>query len=692
MWPFRRQAKDPVATGPQPAPAPIMRREWTSLAPIQRLVGPHPLTAPSDRFSGGLATHQDPSLSREGMGHQVSPEAPSGLVLSLARPTTRNDGPAMIGRPAVQRRAQPTTTDSGEWEVDEAASDAARPAPLTELQPPAGALRELPVASAVEPAVQRLTTVAEGDPMPVVPRTPRPSLESVAASVESSFPSPISTAPATSAPRLTLGQVRRLGLGAPISRVPERSLQRSSETAAPVRASAAGQEASLEPPGEVHARTPDAPAAASIPVARVVADTPARTSAESRPLAPIIQRLAPAIATPPIAPAAVEAVAPAEPQTADLPLAARSVAEPPPGGTRAGTPQMAGSSDLAPAHVTENPSNPSIPLAPQRAPAIQRITRVSSDTGLTDSEAGHGVAPSSTPLSKSPAPAVQTDSSGSFLTMSGFDEPSPTAMVAPLVGQRPLRPTASSVQRTETGEPTTADRPVHDADEPASAGLDLAPSSRPSVNRIEAGVQTPAGTDDFALVSPLQVLDDEPAHLPSRAALRMSPGIPSALASGAEGLTRAPLVAQRLRSETRAAPMQRTTRNAAPFPLAATWAAPAAAAHSIFPDLASTPGLPLAPSVPAPVQRAIAEMAVQRVEATAPLAVKTVQRETEAPAAAASPSAAAVSSAPAAAAGPEQSDHQLDELAGRLYDRIRSRLKTELLVDRERAGFLTDLR
>jgi hypothetical protein len=27
-----------------------------------------------------------------------------------------------------------------------------------------------------------------------------------------------------------------------------------------------------------------------------------------------------------------------------------------------------------------------------------------------------------------------------------------------------------------------------------------------------------------------------------------------------------------------------------------------------------------------------------------------------------------------------------------LYDRIRTRLKSELLVDRERAGFLTDLR
>lgn len=37
-------------------------------------------------------------------------------------------------------------------------------------------------------------------------------------------------------------------------------------------------------------------------------------------------------------------------------------------------------------------------------------------------------------------------------------------------------------------------------------------------------------------------------------------------------------------------------------------------------------------------------------------------------------------------------DAELDELATRLYDRLRSRLRTELLVDRERAGLLTDFR
>ena len=42
--------------------------------------------------------------------------------------------------------------------------------------------------------------------------------------------------------------------------------------------------------------------------------------------------------------------------------------------------------------------------------------------------------------------------------------------------------------------------------------------------------------------------------------------------------------------------------------------------------------------------------------------------------------------------GHKEAETDMDELAGKLYDKIRTRLKSELLVDRERAGFLTDLR
>jgi hypothetical protein len=40
----------------------------------------------------------------------------------------------------------------------------------------------------------------------------------------------------------------------------------------------------------------------------------------------------------------------------------------------------------------------------------------------------------------------------------------------------------------------------------------------------------------------------------------------------------------------------------------------------------------------------------------------------------------------------EPDDIDLDELSHRLYDRIRSRLRLELLLDRERAGLLSDFR
>jgi len=45
--------------------------------------------------------------------------------------------------------------------------------------------------------------------------------------------------------------------------------------------------------------------------------------------------------------------------------------------------------------------------------------------------------------------------------------------------------------------------------------------------------------------------------------------------------------------------------------------------------------------------------------------------------------------APAGGTGPSERD--LDALAGRLFDRIERSLRTELLVDRERAGTLVDI-
>jgi hypothetical protein len=52
---------------------------------------------------------------------------------------------------------------------------------------------------------------------------------------------------------------------------------------------------------------------------------------------------------------------------------------------------------------------------------------------------------------------------------------------------------------------------------------------------------------------------------------------------------------------------------------------------------------------------------------------------------------ASASAAPAPAARPGATGPELDELASRLYDRIRFRLRSELHLDRERAGLVTNI-
>jgi hypothetical protein len=52
----------------------------------------------------------------------------------------------------------------------------------------------------------------------------------------------------------------------------------------------------------------------------------------------------------------------------------------------------------------------------------------------------------------------------------------------------------------------------------------------------------------------------------------------------------------------------------------------------------------------------------------------------------------AANTAPAGHKPIDTDDLDLDELTARLYDRIRSRLRLELLLDRERAGLLSDFR
>jgi hypothetical protein len=74
------------------------------------------------------------------------------------------------------------------------------------------------------------------------------------------------------------------------------------------------------------------------------------------------------------------------------------------------------------------------------------------------------------------------------------------------------------------------------------------------------------------------------------------------------------------------------------------------------------------------------------------MAPTSVQRDSSAGGAVADAPAPGATQASATVASASNNEKDMDELAGKLYDRIRGRLRTELLVDRERAGLLTDWR
>jgi len=162
MWPFTRKLPPAASKGPAAMPAPMMRDDWKFQPPVQRAIGQHPLTAPSDEFARQLATHQDPSVVSRTLGHHVSMDGPAGLVLAIATPGRRQDGPAMVSRPRVQRRA--ATIDATDLEFPEEAQDAAVSQPL-----PGPPSRELPILPG-PPEVQRLTRIAPGaEPVPIGP-------------------------------------------------------------------------------------------------------------------------------------------------------------------------------------------------------------------------------------------------------------------------------------------------------------------------------------------------------------------------------------------------------------------------------------------------------------------------------------------------------------------------------------------
>src|SRR3984893_8441490 len=622
MWPFKQKVEAPAAEGPKPVPAPVIRRDWVGLPPIQRFLGAHPLTAPSDRFRDDLVTHQDPSVSSDTMGHQVSAEAPPGLVLALARPTTRSDGPAMIPRPRVQRSVASAVAESGEWDGDEAASESTRPTPI----PTSGhtvAARELSVV-APEPAVQRLVSLP-----PDAAPTPLPTVAQRSGAVSTPFtmsapgdePAEMPSAPLQ---RLTLGQSRRMGLGAPINRVPDRGVQRAA---------------------------PELPLPPLPQTEKMEASRVATEPIDAAPIGPVPDR-------------SVQRAA------IDLPL----------------------------------------PTIPQRA----RQSRDASPTESIDTSTGTHESTEASPVEQVPDRSVRR--AASELPLVTLPEKGRESMEAdeprldlPL-GRSPLptlRQSGREIMAVPSVQLSTESSPEHERESSTAApsavqasAIALASTPRVSVSRLPLVTESPARVSRFAA----SAASDTAAMAPLAGARLLRPtttlqrdasieATPT-LALPQSGMENQGTLVQREMEDAPTLTLPQMRRESAQEDNELPSVSVPENTPSVTPvQRAREDGrMPLAPSRGISVQRASQpsddtgadeadEPTVQGAWYEAPVAVSRIT------------AGAPAAESGAASAGPHQaSETEMDELARRLYDRLRSRLKTELLVDRERAGFLTDLR
>ena len=318
----------------------------------------------------------------------------------------------------------------------------------------------------------------------------------------------------------------------------------------------------------------------------------------------------------------------AAPAAADLPLAVQRSAEPPWSG---GGGEMASVSTVVPPLGTEAATG--VAQVPDLAAGMVPVP-LASFTALLPSVSGLASRPSS------PSPAAAHSAAPSALPVHGFRSVQRAAgerevravreaAPAPLIGQGGSRSGAALLQRS-LQEPGNA--PAPHAETPG-------PDPSPAAAHADASVSPGSGFHARAAVQ--------------RSGLGTTGGAAPHASTGGptdRGTPRLESTVQR-----QALPVV-THRGAPAAPALAAGAAAPAGAHDI--EAVHQTGGPIA-----------------------------VQRADDATATAAAPAAPA---APAMAGLP-QSGQDFEELAGKLYERLRSRLRSELLVDRERAGLLVDL-
>jgi hypothetical protein len=635
MWlPWRRPATPPPTALPEPAP-----RHWATLPPVQRALTAPPLVIDRQSFESSLQSWRSPAFLAP-LGHLVTPDAPVGTA-DVARVQRRTDTRSVSFAPG-----RPTMP----FDVEPPALAAAPPVPVP-VQP----LLTSAAATAAPVLVRQLPEAAA----PELPRTSMsPSPVAVPPEVLADL-QPETTPPEgePSAAEVAPAVLSRSDLDSPARRVPvpADSAPRALPTAWRSKPGGIG----LPVRADV---TPDAPVVARSterPVAR--ATRAALAQEQGEPL--------PAVPPEPTGdllgdPAAVRATAGADAhaRAVDLPEGRRSA--PPEPELRLPVPETLGGP--SPVRPLQRSTVQGDATAPQ--PSAPTALGASSPG---DAPPGTG-APQPLGVAQRMLDSRTERSEGGRASASSDVEvasllPGPSPSLVPPSG--PAVPTLEA-GRDSLGRSSLQRRPTGEADAPPMASVVLsAPVLRqavtvplitwsPGAAATRRGVQS--RTEDshgssFRSVGATQertsATDPAVGHVQ-----RLAPSAAATL-DGAPSRTGDPTAVNVLRM----------ARPVAPPPAA--------------PEVTSWSSAPEPVEVPADGHQPADSPGAWTTELV-------VSRSQDVPV---STSAAPTTSTPAATPAPANAGPDLDDLARKLYDRLRSRLAAELRLDRERIGSITDL-
>ncbi|MCW2503565.1 MAG: hypothetical protein JWO79_1849 [Actinomycetia bacterium] len=700
VWPFRRKpatAPEVQAAEVQPQAEPQRAwREWTAVPPLEPVgLGGRPVSDP-DRFIGGLATTWQQAPILQPLGHELSLAAPAGLASGVVAPVegyldapelTWPDAPA--DAPGLPELAVVTQVPTRAVTVTEAPAE--EPAPATLNQQVATPAR--PVAQ--EPAAdQEHTAAADRGPVLAVP----PVSASEARAGEEAPPPP---------PR-----VRRLGrIGAPlnIDPVPPAVLAPHAEDPQPAPGQPLAPDLADEPADEPAARSvsggspiPQAARPGSNLVPPGGEPSIPRGEGEVRPQAPAPDRLEPTPGTPlgtapdlGIAPGRVVAevdnggeIRSRRPETTGGPApdtaraGARSPADPvdeaAPERVESVVPEPAadepprerGTAQVTGPREPERVFEPEAPVAPTRVRPIVSARPMTSGPDAAEPIAIlPGLSEQPPPWQGPPLGGADEETSGTAgphpsVAGMGFDSgprPQPGVPGAPPVAPRPLPPIPGLAAASGRPAPAPGTPPLEDEYFPPPPGQDAAaPVGMP--DWVAQALAAPSADGPLRMVPGANLPD-----LSSFAAFPPLTGPAQGDPWPAEWPAEPP-------AATPTGPRRRLGRIGSPLP--------GDDAPPDNPDPFSagpSAATPFAPPSPAAPPRIGGMHPVPLAEDGEPL-------ETDAM------DGLDAEVIEADAETPEHSPEHLDALATQLYDRVRDRLRRELLVDRERSVTLTDWR